>query len=77
MVMLSKLLLSEPKSAPMVLAIDCMRRLPLKFDDDDHVRLPSDCEKEGARREMDCEGRRTGGGGSEGRGGTCLRTASR
>jgi hypothetical protein len=55
MVMLSKLLLSEPKSAPMVLAIDCMRKLPLKFEDDDHVRLPSDCEDEGARGGIECE----------------------
>jgi hypothetical protein len=42
MFMLSKLLLSEPKSAPVVLVIEVMRRLPLKFEDDDQVRLPSD-----------------------------------
>ncbi len=45
MFMLSKLLLREPKSAPVVLAFEVMRRLPLKFEDDDHVPLPSDCRK--------------------------------
>lgn len=49
MFMLSKLLLSEPKSAPVVLTLEVMRRLPLRFDDDDHVRLPSDWHMEVSR----------------------------
>jgi hypothetical protein len=51
MFMLSKLLLREPKSAPVVLVIDVMRRLPLKFEEDDQVRLPSDWHRKSEDRE--------------------------